>query len=101
MPVGRIIAGQVKGDGTIISGEDFTASRTTSGHYLISFRPAYNTISGASVTQIYPDGDTRDNAVIIRLNANELYLKTGDSSGNAQDRDFTFIAGGNGSKPAL
>jgi hypothetical protein len=97
----RIIAGTVNADGSTAHGAGFSVSRVSQGHYQISFRPAFVAISGASVTQIYPgDGDTRDNAVIIKLDVNGVYVKTGDSGGKASDRDFSFVAVGNGSQLA-
>ncbi|WEO70738.1 hypothetical protein [Agrobacterium vitis] len=97
----RIIAGTVKSTGEIISGEGFSVSRVSKGHYQVSFRPAFSKIGGASVTQIFPsDGSTRDNAVIISLDVNGVYLKTGGDSGDASDRNFTFVAVGNGSQTA-
>ena len=93
----RYIAGTVNADGSRKSGDEFSSNKTTKGHYVVSFRPAFTQISGGSVTQVYPnDGDTRDNAVIISLNADSVYLKTGDSSGDAQDRSFSFIFAGTG-----
>jgi hypothetical protein len=96
----RIIAGTVNANGSQQSGNNFSVTRTSEGHYLVSFRPAYERIDGASVTQIFNDGNTRDNAVIIRLSATELFLKTGDSNGDAKDRDFSFVSAGTGSVAA-
>lgn len=96
----RIISGTVNRDGSIKYGSEFSVTRTREGHYLVAFRPAFTQISGAAVTQIYPnDGSTLDNAVILDLKGTELNLKTGDGGGNAQDRDFTFVATGVGSAP--
>ena len=93
----RYIAGTVNADGTRRSGDEFSSNRTTKGHYVVSFRPAFTQISGGAVTQVFPnDGDMRDNAVIISLSADAVYLKTGDSGGDAQDRSFSFIFGGTG-----
>ncbi|WP_460910787.1 hypothetical protein [Paraburkholderia jirisanensis] len=76
----RIIVGTINADGTIQYGSNFSVTRTTEGHYNVSFRPGFSQINGASVTQVYNDGDTRDNAVIIKLNATDLYLKVGDKT---------------------
>lgn len=97
----RTIAGTVNANGTTKYGSEFSVSRASTGHYVVSFRPAFAQISGAAATQIYPeDGNTRDNVVIIQLNATTLYLKTGDAGGDARDRDFTFLAVGIGSDAA-
>ncbi|NTJ42042.1 hypothetical protein G6L28_05420 [Agrobacterium larrymoorei] len=95
----RTIAGIVNADGTIRAGDEFSVSRTSEGHYVVSFRPAFDQLHGVSATQVFPnDGNTRDNVVIIRLSESELFLKTGDGDGNAKNRDFTFVAAGNGKK---
>ncbi len=94
----RIIAGTVNADGSVLNGSEFTVSKPSKGHYLVSFRPAFEKISGGAVTQIYTsDGDTRDNAVIVKLHNYECYLKTGNASGDTDDRMFTFIFAGTGS----
>lgn len=96
----RIIAGTVAANGQRVSGSEFSSIRTSQGHYVVTFAPAFRTVSGGSVTQIYPnDGDTRDNAVIIALTAESCYYKTGDAGGNAQDRSATFIFAGNDIAP--
>jgi hypothetical protein len=95
MANGRIIAGVVNADGTKKSGKDFTSLKTSTGHYVVEFRPAFTYVDGGSATQIFPkDGDTRDNLVIISLDANTAEIKTGGSGGNAADRSFTFIFAG-------
>jgi hypothetical protein len=99
--VDRIIAGTVNADGTIKYGQDFAVTRTTVGHYVVQFRPAFAQVSGGSVTQVFPgDGDTRDNAVIISLSATDVYLKTGGGDGRQSDRNFTFVMAGTGSVTA-
>ena len=71
------------------------------GLYLITFEPSFTEAPTVVVTQIYPDslsssgGDTRDNAVIVGIDNNEVKIKTGNSSGNGTNRKFAFIALGN------
>lgn len=93
----RTIAGTVNEDGSAKYGSDFISSRTSEGHYMIEFRPAFGELGGVSVTQIFNEGNTRDNAVIIRLNASHAFIKTGNDSGSARDRSFSFVAAGTGS----
>ena len=96
--VDRTIAGTVNADGTIKSGQEFSVSLTTTGHYMVAFRPAFAQIAGGSVTQIYSgDGSTLDNCVLIKLNATEAFIKTGDMAGRESNRAFTFIFVGTGS----
>ncbi|EKU23695.1 hypothetical protein [Xanthomonas graminis] len=100
-PSGRVVAGVVAGNGQIRNGSGFSVARTSTGHYLLSFQPAFETLGGAAITQIYSgDGDTRDNAVILRIDARQVLIKTGDGNGAQSDRDFSFVALGQGAKPA-
>jgi hypothetical protein len=94
------------------------------GLYLIIFGPwnnnnglggPYNnpyqfpSVPSGSVTQVYQGdnhfdlnqvdahpkgGNTRDNAVIVRLQPDHMIVKTGDDGGNASDRAFSFIVVG-------
>ncbi len=92
----RTIAGTVNSDGSIRYGQEYTVQKVSTGHYFVSFRPAFAQMGGGAATQIFPDGDTRDNVTIVSLTANDSLLKTGDGNGNAQDRDFTFSFSGEG-----
>ena len=71
------------------------------GLYLITFEPSFTEPPTVVVTQLYPNdlsssgGDTRDNAVVVGIDNNELKIKTGNSSGNGTNREFAFIALGN------
>ena len=96
----RTVAGTINGNCTVKFGTGFTATRSSEGFYLISFRPGFTAIGGATVTQIFENGDTRDNAVIQSLNNTELSVKVGDSGGKAKDREFSFVAAGDGSMVA-
>lgn len=98
----RIIAGTVNANGSIRHGNAFSVTRTSKGHYLVAFRPAFASLSGGASTQVYPnDGNTKDNVVIVALGPNDALLKTGDDNGNAQDRDFTFVFAGTGEVAAV
>ncbi|MCW0453767.1 hypothetical protein [Xanthomonas sacchari] len=93
----RVVAGVVGADGAVRNGAGYAVAHVSTGHYLVSFQPPFQALDGVSVTQIYPgDGSTCDNAVIIRLDAGEVLLKTGDGGGNQSDRDFSFVAIGQG-----
>lgn len=96
----RIVAGTVDADAKIKNGSGFSVSRTSTGHYQVSFRPAFHNVSGASVTQVYPEGSTLDNAVIISLSNTDLFLQVGNVSGKNENRDFSFVAVGVGTQDA-
>ena len=73
----------------------------SNGLYLITFEPSFTEPPTVVATQLYPNdlsssgGDTRDNAVVVGIDNNELKIKTGNSSGNGTNREFAFIALGN------
>ncbi len=95
----RTISGIVNSNGSISAGTgDFNVRKESTGLYTITFRPALRRVHGGSVTQIFfsggDAGDTRDNAVIAFLRNGDMRLKTGNSSGDASDRSFTFVVFG-------
>jgi hypothetical protein len=99
----RILRGTVQSNGAVAAGTGFSVIRVpfTSGLYEITFDQPFADRPSAAVTQVYPDlddfgngGDTRDNAVIVGINANHVRVKMGDANGNAAGRDFTFIVVG-------
>ena len=100
MSADRWIRGCVNGDGTIESGSGFTVLRTPPGRYEIRYASPFGGHPAVVVTQNYPGwndfnvegGDSRDNTVLIASDANRFKIKTGDGNGNAQDRNFSFIA---------
>ena len=89
-----------------IAGSGATILRDEQGIYYIDFQVKFTNIPAFVATQQYSandkwddtsskGGDTRDNVTIIALSATHAKVKTGDSGGNAQDRNFSFIAIGN------
>ncbi len=78
----------------------WTVRQDGEGMYLIVFEPAFPATPVSVVTQVYPNdlanngGDTRDNAVIIGQDNNELKVKTGDGNGGASNRWFNFVTVG-------
>ncbi len=92
-----IVCGIVNKDGTIQSGSGFTTIKENTGLYQIIFNKAFASAPAVVTTQdwnnAYPGGgDTRDGAVPVYITAATTEIKTGDSSGNTQDRCFSFIA---------
>ncbi len=82
------------------SGWDSRQAGGGAGLYLVNFSPAFKSTPTVVVTQIYPNdlsstgGDTRDNAVIVGADANEVKIKTGGSDGKGSNRWFNFVAMG-------
>ena len=78
--------------------------RVGAGVYIIDFtegffsdRPALVTTQQYSLSEKWDDfnsggGDTRDNVVIIALDKDQAKVKTGGNTGDAVDRNFTFVA---------
>ena len=95
----RTIAGTVNNNGTINSGTGFSVYQESEGLYTITFKERFNSLYGGGVSQIHRGegsrgGDTRDNALFVFLEDGSMRVKTGNSSGNASNRDFTFIVTG-------
>lgn len=102
----RIVRGTINSDGTVVNGSGFNGNGFFivrpggggTGVYQIDFLPSFLSAPSGSVTQIFfnggPGGDTKDNAVIIEITSDHVKLKTGNASGSAEDRSFTFIFAG-------
>jgi hypothetical protein len=98
----NFIAGHVAKDGTVISsgitvaafvGPAIRVTKRGEGTYEIAFAGGFETILGASVTQVEPSqGSTLDNAVIVSLSFVGMTVITGDNTGTHRDRAFSFIA---------
>lgn len=92
--------GYIDKHGNVISSggpEHIHVKKITTGIYEISFKPHFRNVPAIVATQVYKDnsplgGSTLDNVVITELDKHSVKFKTGDSTGNAQDRDFTFVA---------
>jgi hypothetical protein len=101
----RLLRGVITKEGSKFAGEGFTVNPVGPGRgfYDIVFEPSFASIPGASVTQIYQSiyrgnqkaedqgGKTADNAVIAHLSADRMRVKTGDNSGNEEQRAFSFV----------
>lgn len=104
----KIISGLVDGQNTnptVLFGSpgsrdgfNFDVEKHSTGIYHITFRPPLNRVYGATATQVYygggQGGSTLDNVTIISLDDGSLMLKTGDSPGNATNRNFSFVITG-------
>ena len=82
----------------------WTCSKERQGVFLITFSPPFGETPALAVTQNYPNwdgngsnGNTKDNAVIYQLTANQAKVVTGGSDGSLHDRNFSFIAIGQAS----
>ncbi|HEX5871577.1 MAG TPA: hypothetical protein VFY65_14220, partial [Longimicrobium sp.] len=97
----RVLRGSVKANGDLEGGVGFTVKRVGTGMYDITFATAFTARPSGVATQVYPNfddfgtgGDTRDNAVIVGLNASRMRIKTGGGDGGASDRCFCFVVFG-------
>lgn len=96
-----ILYGTVSKDGKKLGGSGYSVSHTAgTGIYFVTFEQPFNKLPGASTTQVFPNdasskgGNTKDNALLIYLSTEQMNVKTGNDSGDAKDRDFTFIVVG-------
>ena len=97
----QILWGCVNADGTLLSATPGTSvTRDDTGLYTIRFPADFESVPAVVVTQNYPGwddfssagGNTRDNAVLVALDAERCKVATGDRNGARVDRNFTFIA---------
>ena len=92
------------GNASKLSGsQGWTCVKERAGLYVIKFEPGFDEIPALTVTQNYPNwegnggnGNTKDNAVIYQLTATQAKIVTGGSDGSLGDRNFSFIAIGQG-----
>lgn len=106
-----IIWGCINSNGTIYKGSGFDSrlNEGDTGFYTITYGPPPNPspfkdVPAVVVTQNYMNwndfdyksGDTKDNAVLVASDATHFQVKTGNGSGDAANRNFTFIAIGPG-----
>lgn len=97
----RIIRGTVTEAGSIAEGSGFTASHESNWLTKITFSAEFTSTPTVVATQQYPDnntstagGDTRDNAIVARVEKGAVWIKCGDASGDGKWRRFHFIAVG-------
>ncbi len=109
--------GDIKADGTIPAGSsNFSVTKAGTGLYDITFSPAFTTVPTVVAMQIWPWGEgsgppsppsikstgsitstgmmTTDNAVVVGITPSQCRIKTGNGTGDATDRPFSFLAYG-------
>ena len=92
------IWGNVKADGTILSGTGYRVEKIEKGLYTVIFDDGFNAMPGVSVTEVWPGditshgGNTKDNAVLVAVEPDRFRVKLGELDGNAADRAFSFVA---------
>lgn len=96
----KIVAGTVNDLGQVVNRDPttFKVERPPgqiTGRYEIHFTSnTFTTISSVVATQVshFPNGDTRDNAVVVDFDVNLARIITGKSDGSLENRPFSFIA---------
>lgn len=88
------IYGVVGATGAVITGSGFSVLNPAQGEYTITFNTAFPDIPAAVATQggNFTDPQNTDGIVIGTLNSRSMIVSTGDGGGNAQNRQFSFIA---------
>ena len=102
MSADKWIWGCVTANGFIYSGSGFKVTRTDIGRYEIIYDSQFSGTPAVVVTQNYPGwddfttggGSSLDNCVLVASDQTHFKVRTGDGTGGASDRNFTFIAMG-------
>lgn len=90
----RVIRGRVGSTGVPLSGTGYTASRTGTGVYVITFSPAF---AQSGVPAVTATAEASTGAVFAIINAplyNNVRIRIVNGSGTAIDGDFDFIVAG-------
>jgi len=99
------IAGNINSDGSIYqnpTGGIEGINKVDTGEYIVQFKSNFKNPPVVIASQNYPKWDAQinthgsslDNVVVVFVNKTSAGFFTGSSNGNAQDRNFTFIAVG-------
>ena len=92
----RIIRGIVDANGSILSGTGFTVTSPGEGRYRITFNASFSTYPTIIVTQQSANTtgvwNTRDNCLVLDVQAAYTEVACGDGSGVYAYRKFHFIA---------
>jgi hypothetical protein len=87
----RIVSGSVKGDGKVLEGEGFHASRTGPGRYLIVFRPPLSKVGSGMARLI----DTRQagqlQAQVSSMDGLHAAISVSDQALQGRDCAFSFV----------
>jgi hypothetical protein len=90
----RIVSGSVRGDGRVIEGQGFHASRTSPGRYLIVFQPPLSDVGSGMVRLI----DTRQadalQARVSSLDGLHASITVTGRAQEARDCAFSFVVSG-------
>jgi hypothetical protein len=86
----KIVRGRVDADGTKITGEGFTSSKSATGRYAISFTTAFSAEPVATACLYFNAGQLFTQ--VISQSTTALDIATYNSSGVATDERFNFIA---------
>lgn len=98
----KIIRGTVSAAGAVVAGSGYSVGKT-GNCWVVTYAIPFSGEVTVVATQQYPNdndhdntGDTRDNAVIVASLKTEVWIKTGNGSGDRDWRRFHFIAMGQG-----
>src|ERR1700704_5631529 len=101
----KFLWGCVNSNGSVEAGSGFKVDADGgTGIYTILFDTAFSSRPAVVTTQRFGGSgwnnitnhgaDTRDNTVLIAVTNDRFRVKTGNSLGQGEDRDFTFIVTG-------
>jgi hypothetical protein len=89
----RLVWGNIAMDGAIKNGSgDFTVARQSAGRYVIDLQQSFGAPPGVTAAMVGEGWSTLDNVHLAVVEAGRIIVVTGDSSGSASDRPFSFHA---------
>ena len=97
----RVVRGPASAGGTVAHGAGFSLARESNWLTKIIFNTAFAATPTIVATQQYPDnnnssdgGNTKDNAIIVKVDRWAAWVKCGNNDGSGSWRRFHFIAMG-------
>jgi hypothetical protein len=88
-----VLGGTINADGGVANGAGFSARRSGTGLYEITFSRGFSSTPSVVVTQYFASdtGNTLDNAVVTSISTASFKVHTGSASGSSDNRAFSFI----------
>jgi hypothetical protein len=88
-----VLGGTINADGGVANGAGFSARRSGTGLYEITFSRGFSSTPSVVVTQYFGSdtGNTLDNAVVTSISTASFKVHTGNGSGSSDNRAFSFI----------
>ena len=92
--VTRLVAGVIKADGTIAGGSGFSAVRTGTGAYKVTFTSSYSSLPAVVASPVKFTSSTQAVVLIATIQIGYFEILCSDGTGQATDYAFSFIVTG-------